>query len=219
MTEHNRLDDSLLISNSLRGDAEALNALFSRYQRLLHSLACRVLGGPEEAPDVVQNCLLQAFCKLKQFTHAGTFRSWLVRILVNEAITVRRRRNGKLAASMASTFEGEQGGGVDQLPSAVSDPEQALVKKEFITAIETQVSRLSTPLRSAVLLCAMKEYSTAEAGAMLHVSQSTIRARLFRARKQLAANLQRGQVRKLQSKLELPSSLVAIRSKYKENCR
>jgi RNA polymerase sigma-70 factor (ECF subfamily) len=164
-----------------------------------------VLGSREEAEDVVQNCLLQAFCKLKQFNHEGTFRSWLVRILVNEAITARRRRKGKLAAATVPAFDGEHSDVVDQLPSTISDPEQALVTKEFVAAIETQVSRLSTPLRSVVLLCAMKEYSTAEAGAMLHVPQSTIRARLFRARKQLAASLQPGGVRKLQSELEPPS--------------
>jgi RNA polymerase sigma-70 factor, ECF subfamily len=73
------------------------------------------------------------------------------------------------------------------LPSLGSDPEQALAKKELVTALETEVSRLSSPLRSVVLLCALKEYSTAEASAMLSVPESTIRARLFRARKQLAA--------------------------------
>jgi hypothetical protein len=40
---------------------------------------------------------------------------------------------------------------------------------------------------------------------MLQVPQSTIRARLLRARKQLAASLQLGEVRKLQPALELPS--------------
>jgi RNA polymerase sigma-70 factor, ECF subfamily len=190
MTEHDsQPDDSLLLSHGLQGDAEALNALFSRYQRLLHALACRVLGGPEDAQDVVQNCLLQAFCKLKQFNHEGTFRSWLVRILVNEAITVRRKRKGKLAASIASGSDEKHGDMIDRLPSTGADPEQALVKKQSVAALETEVSRLSTPLRSAVLLCDLNEYSAAEASEMLRVPQSTIRARLFRARKQLAASL------------------------------
>jgi RNA polymerase sigma-70 factor, ECF subfamily len=190
MSEHDsQPDDSLLLSHGLQGDAEALNTLFSRYQRLLHALACRVLGGPEDAQDVVQNCLLQAFTKLKQFNHEGTFRSWLVRILVNEAITVRRRRKGKLASSIASATDEKRGDMMDRLPSTRSDPEQALVRKQFVAALQGEVSRLSTPLRSAVLLCALEEYSAAEASEMLRVPQSTIRARLFRARKQLAAFL------------------------------
>ena len=102
---NSRPDDSVLISSALRGDEEALNDLFSRYYRFLHFLACRVLGGREDAQDVVQNCLLRAVRNLQQFNNDGAFRSWLARILVNEAIDLlrKRRRRPQFSVRRVST--------------------------------------------------------------------------------------------------------------------
>jgi RNA polymerase sigma-70 factor (ECF subfamily) len=73
------LDDDNLIANGLQGDQEAFNVLFSKYRRLLYSLASRVLHSHDEAEDAVQNSSLLAFCKLRSFKHEGAFRSWLIR--------------------------------------------------------------------------------------------------------------------------------------------
>jgi RNA polymerase sigma-70 factor (ECF subfamily) len=85
------LDDSKLISDGLQGDRDAFETLFSRYRPILYRLAQRILGIHEESEDAVQNCSLAAFRKLKSFKYEGAFRSWLARILVNEAITILRK--------------------------------------------------------------------------------------------------------------------------------
>jgi len=181
-----RPDDSVLISRALRGDEEALNDLFSRYHRFLHFLACRVLGGREDAQDVVQNCLLRAVRNLQQFNNDGAFRSWLARILVNEAIDLLRKRRRRPQVSVRRVSSDEERDVLDRLPGPGLNPEQALAKKESILAAK-EVARLSPPLRSVVILCDIREYSMEEAGAVLCVTKDTVRSRLFRARKQLGA--------------------------------
>ena len=188
-----RPDDRVLISRALRGDEEALNDLFSRYYRFLHFLACRVLGGREDAQDVVQNCLLRAVRNLQQFNNDGAFRSWLARILVNEAIDLlrKRRRGPRFSASFAwSEAETDV---LDRLPGPELNPEQALAKKESILALTKEVARLSAPLQAVVILCDIREYSMEEAGAILCVKRDTVRSRLFRARKQLEAAMRSAQ--------------------------
>ncbi len=182
-----RPDDRLLISRAMQGDQEAQNELFSRYYKFLHALACRVLGGREDAQDVVQNCLFRAVRRLQQFNNDGAFRNWLARILVNEAIDLLRKRRTRLGFSVrrVSTEEGRDV--LDRLPGPGLNPEQAFAKKESITALAKEVARLSAPLRSVVILCDIREYSVEEAGAMLRVKKDTVRSRLFRARKQLEA--------------------------------
>jgi len=86
------LDDDNLIANGLQGDQEAFNVLFSKYRRLLYSLASRVLHSHEEAEDAVQNSALLAFCKLPSFKHEGAFRSWLVRVLIDVALFILQER-------------------------------------------------------------------------------------------------------------------------------
>ena len=182
-----RPDDSVLLSSALRGDEEALNELFSRYYRFLYFLACRVLGGREDAQDVVQNCLLRVVRNLQQFNNDGAFRSWLARILVNEAIDLLRKRRRRPQFSVRRVSSDNERDVLDRLPGPGLNPEQALAKKESISALTKEVARLSAPLRSVVILCDIREYSIEEAGAILCVTKDRVRSRLFRARKQLEA--------------------------------
>jgi len=180
-------DDSVLITRAMHGDQEALNDLFSRYYGFLHFLACRMLGGWEDAQDVVQNCLLRAVCNLQQFNNDGAFRSWLARILVNEAIDLLRKRRRRPGFSIGRVSSEDGRDMLDRLPGPGLNPEQALAKKESILALTKEVARLSAPLRSVVILCDIREYSMEEAGAVLCVKKQTVRSRRFRGRKQLEA--------------------------------
>jgi RNA polymerase sigma factor (sigma-70 family) len=188
-----RPDDSVLISAALRGDEKALNDLFARYYRFLHFLACRVLGSREDAEDVVQNCMLRAVRSLEQFNNDGAFRSWLARILVNEAITLLRKRRSRPQFSVARAASDDARDVLDRLPGSELNPEQVLAKKESILALTKEVARLSAPLQAVVILCDIREYSMEEAGAILCVKRDTVRSRLFRARKQLEAAMRSAQ--------------------------
>jgi len=74
-------------SNS-QENPEALDVLFSRYRRVLYRIAYRVLENHQEAKDAVCNCLLAASCNVPQFENEGAFRSWLVRVLIDEALAI-----------------------------------------------------------------------------------------------------------------------------------
>jgi hypothetical protein len=81
-----RKEDETL-SNS-QGNLEALDVLFSRYRNVLSLVAYRVLGNHAEAEDAVQNCLRTVSDKVPKFEHEGAFRCWLVRVLIDEAVTI-----------------------------------------------------------------------------------------------------------------------------------
>jgi Sigma-70 region 2 len=71
-----------------QGRLEALDVLFSRYRHLLSLVAYRVLGNHAEAEDAVQNCLLTVTDNVPKFEQEGAFRCWLVRVLIDEAVTI-----------------------------------------------------------------------------------------------------------------------------------
>jgi hypothetical protein len=75
------------LSNS-QGSLEALDVLFSRYRHVLSLVAYRVLGNHAEAERAVQNCLLTVSDNIPKFEHEGVFRCWLVRVLIDEAVTI-----------------------------------------------------------------------------------------------------------------------------------
>ena len=77
----------------LQERSAVFDARFSRCYELLYFMACRVLGGSEGAEEVIENCRLRASQNPADFEREGAFRSWLVRILMDEALSARRRGN------------------------------------------------------------------------------------------------------------------------------
>jgi hypothetical protein len=73
-----------------------LEVLFSRYRRVLSLIAYRVLGNHEDAEDAVQNCIRAASDHAPRFDHEGAFRSWLARVLINEAVTILHKQRSSI---------------------------------------------------------------------------------------------------------------------------
>jgi len=67
------------------------DARFSRCYNLLHSIARRILGSSEDVQDVVEHCRVRASRSSLEFEQEGAFRSWLVRVLIDEALTALRK--------------------------------------------------------------------------------------------------------------------------------
>jgi DNA-directed RNA polymerase specialized sigma24 family protein len=60
----------------------------ARYHRLLYFVAHRVLGNPERAVIAVEICLFSAARHVGTFDHEGAFRSWLVRLALDESLAI-----------------------------------------------------------------------------------------------------------------------------------
>jgi RNA polymerase sigma factor (sigma-70 family) len=67
----------------------------SRYRRVLYFVARRVLGNHKDAEAAVQSCLLSISRSTPSFKHEGSFRSWLVRVLIDETLTILRKNRIK----------------------------------------------------------------------------------------------------------------------------
>ena len=67
------------------------DARFSRCYGLLQFVARRILGRSEDVADVVENCRVIAGQSSLEFEQEAAFRSWLVRVLIDEALAVFRK--------------------------------------------------------------------------------------------------------------------------------
>ena len=71
-----------------REDQAVFHDRFARSRSLLHFTACRVLGSPERAELAVRNCWRRASRNPPRFGNDGAFRSWLLRLLIDEALFI-----------------------------------------------------------------------------------------------------------------------------------
>lgn len=90
--------NEILISNYMPEAPAVFDARFSRCRRLLSFIAGRVLGGNEGVEEAVANCWLRASRNPPRFAYESAFRSWLLRVLIDEALAV--LREGRAVADL-----------------------------------------------------------------------------------------------------------------------
>src|ERR1700738_2387481 len=98
-----QLNKKKLIPAGQRGDNQAVEALFRRYQRPLFQTALRVMGNTEDAEDALQDGLLSASRNLKRFEGRSQFSTWLTRIVINAALMRRGSAKARPAVSLDET--------------------------------------------------------------------------------------------------------------------
>src|SRR5690349_2398174 len=180
-----------LIRAGQRGDHEAVEALFRRYRRPLFKPALRVLGNTEDAEDALQDGLLSAYRNLKRFEGRSQFSTWLTRIVINAALMRRRSEKARPAVSLDEAAREDELPPSERFADDSPDPEQMYVGTELREMINENLDELSPLLKSAFVLREVQGYSTGEAAKKLGVTENTLKARLWRARHQMAERLGR----------------------------
>jgi DNA-directed RNA polymerase specialized sigma24 family protein len=82
--------EAIPVSGASVDNCGSFYARASRYRSLLDFVAHRVLGNPDRAAIAVENCLFSASRRATAFDCEGAFRSWLVRIAIDEALAILR---------------------------------------------------------------------------------------------------------------------------------
>jgi RNA polymerase sigma-70 factor (ECF subfamily) len=159
-----------------------LTTLVAAYSALLFRVAHSILRNRAESEDVVQDVFLRVLEHQLKLPDIRDLRVWLVRITWNLAIDRRRRiRPDQLDEPFAQSLVA---------PTAPAD--QALADARQIAATLREIERLPKSERHALLLSAIDELSITEISAVLHRSESAVRALLFRARTRLRERLEKG---------------------------
>jgi DNA-directed RNA polymerase specialized sigma24 family protein len=83
--------NDVLIASRSQEDFALFRARFLRCYPLLRFVARRVLGGSEQADSAVENSWFRASRNPPHFEYESEFRSWLVRVLIDEALLILRQ--------------------------------------------------------------------------------------------------------------------------------
>jgi RNA polymerase sigma-70 factor, ECF subfamily len=181
--------EAVLLRRAMAGDQTALEMLFARNNRALYQTALRLLGNPEDAEDALQEGMLAAYRNLRHFEGRSQFSTWLTRIVINAALMRRRSRRTHMTVSLDESDREEQVPAVERFPDDGPSPEEIYAGYELSERLRENLEGLSPVLRRAFELRAIAGLTADEAAKALGVSRNTLKARLWRARHQLAARL------------------------------
>jgi RNA polymerase sigma-70 factor, ECF subfamily len=168
--------DDVLVERARQGDVRAFEALVARHGDLVYRVAARVVG-PDEAADVSQDAFLRAFNSLGGFSGQGTFRSWLLQITYNAALSTLSRRRAEPVDP--------QGGEEDDQPVEGLGPAMALERHERIERMEGKIRRLRVEHRSVLVLRDVEGLSYEEISEATNTPLGSVKGRLHRARAEL----------------------------------
>ena len=168
-------DDRRVVERCLGGDTAAFQTLVERYQRVLFTVAVRMLGDADQAADAAQEAFVRAYRKLQTYDRGHKFFSWLYRILVNECLNVRRARR---------VLEPLDAG----LPAA-DDPHRGAERAELKANVLAALRRLSPAYREVIVLRHYGGLSYLEMAEALGVPEKTVKSRLYSARQLLGEDL------------------------------
>jgi len=176
-------DYEQLVLGTRRGDQEAAQALFERYRDAAYRIAYYHVGRAEDALDVVQEAFIKALNGLPRLKEPARFRSWLLRIVTNQARDLgrRHRRQDRLGLRAAGTDE-ETG---DARPQAVehTTPAQEAETRELARGIQRAIGSLEEHHREVLLLISQGGLSYREVAEELDIPIGTVMSRLHYGRR------------------------------------
>ena len=183
--------DAELVRAVVARDQEAFTVLMRRFNRLLYRTARSIVRDEFDAEDVVQNAYLLAYRDIAKFRGEAKLSTWLVRIVINEALAClrRRTRSAHILSLEDEACDGALDAAYESTRARPERPEEAAIRSDLRRLLEAKIDELPLPRRSVFILRALEELSVAETAAALGIPEATVRTRFFRAREQLSLAL------------------------------
>ena len=180
--------EAALIERCAAGDEIACAELVATHQRMVYSLALHLLGDRDEALDLSQEVFLRVFRTISSFRGQSALRTWIYRIVINQARNRqrwwrRRHREDQVSLDEHLRQFGE--------PASTGEvlPDRLLASKETAARIWTALDRLPFDQRTALILREVDGLRYEEIAFTLNIAVGTVKSRLTRARQALRAEL------------------------------
>jgi RNA polymerase sigma-70 factor (ECF subfamily) len=167
-------DDRELIAAAARGDADAFTALVEKYQRRVLATAYRYIGEAPTAQDIAQEVFLKVWQKAGQFRRESGFSTWLYRIVVNQCLNYRRKRQSRREVPLEQDFLDDG-----------ADPDRELERERKSRLVREALQELPGRQRLALVLSQFDRCPYAQIAEMMGISRSSVESLIFRAKQNL----------------------------------
>jgi RNA polymerase sigma-70 factor, ECF subfamily len=191
------VDDDALIDRVLKGDESAFTELVTRYHGLLVRVARYYVKSDATAEDVAQDTWIAVVRGVDKFEGRSSFKTWLLRILVNRARSTGDREHrivpvdptGKTDSDLARRFD--QGGMWSDPPEPFTDTlENGIMNQATVQLVHDAIARLPDVQRAVVTLRDVEGLSTVDVASLLNLSEANVRVIVFRARMQIRKEIE-----------------------------
>ncbi len=176
-----RAEDAALVERCRQGDLAAFEELYRAHAGKLFSVACRMLGNPTDAEDLLQEIFLSAHRKLDGFRGESALSTWLYRLATNHCLDYLRSRAAR-TNQLTDELDDEPG---LYLAGSRGLAEQTVMKMD----LERAMARLPEGCRAAFVLHDVQGLEHREVAEVLGIAEGTSKSQVHKARLRLRAIL------------------------------
>lgn len=177
--------ESELVKAAQTGNTAAFERLVRLSEQQMLAVAAGFAHTPDDANDIFQDAMLAAYRALPRFKLESKFSTWLHKIVVNTALSNRRKlkRTWQKMAAVTAEYQHEE------KYTDKRSPESSLIDSELGSQICKAMTRLSDTERMAFVLCHQQGFKLKEAATVMSCTESSVKVVLFRARNKLKERL------------------------------
>jgi RNA polymerase sigma-70 factor (ECF subfamily) len=171
--------DEALMGQVAQGDRQAIRRLFQRYQLKVHRFALRLVGDSAAAEDIASEVFIELWRHGASFEGRARLSTWILGIARNKAMSaMRRRRDQPLEDAVA-----------EAIPDGAMTAEETLEAAGRSALLRRCLAQLSPEHREIIDLVYYHERSIEEIAVVVGIPASTVKTRMFYARRRLAEHL------------------------------
>lgn len=162
-----------LIKRAQHKDAEAFISLMEESKMMLRRVAFGYLGNDEDVADAIQDTILAAYEHIGSLKKEEYFKTWLIRILINNCTRIWRanKRKARLEENSLCVDAGTETADMEFKELLLSLPEDSRVIFQLYFG---------------------EQFTTKEIADILHMKENTVKSRLHRGKERLYTQLQQG---------------------------
>ena len=168
--------DNMLLESIADGGRSAMHIFYSRHNLRVYRFVLRIVRNATLAEDLTSQVFLDVWRTARQFERRSQVCTWLLSIARFKALTALRQRRHE-------DIDQEH---VLEIADQSDTPETSLERNKTSAILRACIAKLSAAHREIINLVYYHEKSVEEAGAIIGIPQSTVKTRMFYARKQLA---------------------------------
>jgi len=181
-------DEKDLVLQAQEGNLWAFEKLVCKYDQRVLGLAYQLLGNHQDAEDIYQEVFMRVHHNIKKFRFQSDFYTWLYRIVVNCAISYRKKRNRQRHLSIEET--GERESGLQWTPTDPGIHPDAVVNNlELRQMIAMELNGLPLMQRVVFTLRFFQDFKIKEIAQIIGCSEGTVKNYLFRSTQKMRKGL------------------------------
>ncbi|MEO6188986.1 MAG: RNA polymerase sigma factor [Saprospiraceae bacterium] len=171
------MEELSLVKRCLSGEEFACKQLFDLYSSPMLGLCMRYSDNHFEAEDNLQEAFIKIFQNLHTWKSTGPLGAWIRRIMINTCLTKQKTAYNLHTVS-----------GLDEFHERAVDPD--ILSQLGYEEIQTLISTMPIGYRTAFTMNIVEGFSYEEMSELLHVTESTCRSQVFKAKNYLAKRIE-----------------------------